>query len=270
MAAAIKGAVSRLVHNHAHRAEHFTERPEAYFAYLRGIQCLTDLTLPSVRKARRHFREALDQERHFGMALAGISRTLSLEWILTARGDEDLLRQAETLALKAMEKNNELADAYKELGVSRLYLGKIDESVEALSSAELLSPHYADVLYSHADSLVHAGDPKASLDKILHAMDLNPAAPDAYLWTAAGASFFLHSYEEAVGYIQRMRDSSAADRLAAACWGMLGDIARARRCRNRVLKDNPGFDLERWLQLIPIKEQWQRDLYHSSLKSAGF
>jgi DNA-binding SARP family transcriptional activator len=270
MAEAIKGAVSQLVQSHAQHAEHFTARPEAYFAYLRGIQCLTDLTLPSVRKARRHFREALDQERNFGMALAGISRTLSMEWILTARGDAELLRQAEVLALRAMAENEQLADAYKELGVSRLYLGKIDESVDALRSAETLSPHYADVLYSHSDSLVHAGNPQAALEKILYAMDLNPALPDAYLWTAAGASFFLHSYEDAIGYIQRMRDSSAADRLAAACWGMLGDVARARRCRNRVLKDNPGFDLERWLQVIPNKNKWQAELYRDGLMRAGF
>jgi DNA-binding SARP family transcriptional activator/tetratricopeptide (TPR) repeat protein len=270
MAGAIKGAVSSLVHNHAHRAEHFTERPEAYFAYLRGIQCLTDLTLPSVRKARRHFREALDQERHFGMALAGISRTLSLEWILTARGDEDLLRQAETLALKAMEKNNELADAYKELGVSRLYLSKFDESAESLGRAEDLSPHYADVLLSLSDSLVHGGQPDLALDKIGKALALNPIAPDTYYWSAAGANFLLGKYEAALDHVEKMANAKPADRLVAACWAMLGQNQNARRYRNRVLKDNPDFNLERWLSVVPLKFDWQRDHYRSALSRAGF
>lgn len=270
MAGAIKGAVSRLVHNHADRAEHFTERPEAYFAYLRGIQCLTDLTLPSVRKARRHFREALDQQRQFGMALAGISRTLSLEWILTARGDEDLLRQAETLALKALEENNDLADAYKELGVSRLYLSKFDESVESLGRAEDISPHYADVLLSLSDSLVHGGQPELALEKIGKALTLNPLAPDTYHWSAAGANFLLGRYETALEHVEKMANPKPADRLVAACWAMLGENQNARRYRNRVLKDNPDFNLERWLSVIPLKFDWQRDHYRSALSRAGF
>lgn len=270
MAGAITGAVSRMIHNHADRAEHFTERPEAYFAYLRGIQCLSDLTLPSVRKARRHFREALDQQRHFGMALAGISRTLSLEWILTARGDEDLLRQAETLALKAMEENNDLADAYKELGVSRLYLGKIDESVDALDRAEKISPYYADILSSYADSLVHASRPEAALTKISAAIEMNPLSPDNYLWIAASASFTNMDYHQALEFISKMKVSSPADRLAAACWAMIGDKVRARNCRARVLKDNPGFDFEKWLEMVPLKEHWHREIYREGLTKAGF
>ncbi|MCO5732378.1 hypothetical protein [Rhizobium sp. SSA_523] len=270
MADAIKGNVTQLVRDQASLADHFTDKPEAYFAYLRGIQSLSGITLPSVRKARRHFREALDHDKAFGMALAGVSRTLTLEWVLMARGDKQLLLQAENLALLAMDGNQQLSSAYKELGVSQLYLGKIDESVEALHTAEALSPHYADVLLSHSDSLVHASKPDLALAKIKQAMDLNPATPDTYLWTAAGASFFLHAYDEALSYLQRMRDSRSADRLAAACWAMLGETQRARRCRNRVLEDNPDFDLERWLSFIPIKEKWQRDLYHESLTKAGF
>ncbi|WP_246659094.1 hypothetical protein [Rhizobium sp. FY34] len=270
MAAAIRATITHLVGSQASLAEHFGEKPEAYFAYLRGVQSLSDLTLPAVRKARRHFREALDHDRSLGLAMAGISRTLSTEWILTARGDADLLAQAEKFALQAAEYSSEHASVYKELGVSRLYLGQFDESLDALQKAERINPNYADVLCSHADTLVHGGQPKAALKKIELAMGMNPLSPDTYLWTAAGASFFLGSYEEALGYVERMQDTRPADRLAAACWGMLGDTARARRCRLRVMRDNPGFDLENWLRTVPSREAWQHELYREALIRAGF
>jgi DNA-binding SARP family transcriptional activator/tetratricopeptide (TPR) repeat protein len=248
----------------------YHSRPDAYYAYLRGLQSLSKLDLPSIRKARRYFRQALDGDKSFSAARAGISRTLTMEWLLTARGDSELLQHAEEQAKIAVAENAEFAGAYKELGVSQLYGGKIDDSLAALGQAETFNPTYADVLYSHADSLVHASDPKAALDKISSAIALNPLSPDTYLWTAAGASYFLGEFRQALDYIGQMRDSAPASRLAAACWGMLGDMAKARSCRLRVLKSNPDFDLERWLKMVPHKEPWQTELYREGLIKAGF
>lgn len=251
-------------------ASDFQQRPDAYFAYLQGLKGLSTLTLPSVRKARKYFKQALEDERGFAAALAGMSRTLSIEWLLTARGDNELLLHAERLAQSAIRLHGPTASALKELGVSQLYLGKIDDSLDALSEAEAISPHYADALYSHADSLVHASKPAAALAKITSAITLNPLPPDTYFWTAAGASYFLGEYRQALSYIERMRDSRPASRLAAASWGMLGEVVKARACRLRVLKDNPSFDLNLWLKMIPHKENWQTELYRDGLLKAGF
>jgi DNA-binding SARP family transcriptional activator/tetratricopeptide (TPR) repeat protein len=248
----------------------FRANPEAYFAYLRGLQHLSSLTLPNLRRARAHFKEALTHQKGFSVALAGISKTLSMEWVLTARGDDELLAQAERLAGLAITEDGNCAGAFKELGVSQLYRRKIDESLFALGEAEKLSPHYADVLCSHADSLTHGSNPKAALEKVSSAISLNPLSPDTYFWTAAGANYFLQDYREALNQIERMRDPAPASRLAAACWGMLGETKKARAYKNRALSDNPDFNLERWLAMIPHKEAWQTELYREGLMKAGF
>jgi tetratricopeptide (TPR) repeat protein len=139
-----------------------------------------------------------------------------------------------------------------------------------LSNAEDLSPHYADVICSHADSLTHGANPKAALAKVAMALDLNPLAPDYYYWTAAGASYFLGEYTEALAYLDRMREPGPASRLAAASWAMLGDAAKAKTYRLRALRDNPNFDLEAWLSMIPNKEKWQTEHYREGLLKAGF
>nr|WP_321446150.1 hypothetical protein [uncultured Cohaesibacter sp.] len=267
---AIQSSIIDFTHSHSPTLNDFKANSDAYCAYLTGLQTLSKLTLPSVRSARRQFKESLNIQNKFSHALAGISRTLSMEWVLTAQGDADLLVEAERVASIAIEEDRQSAEAFKALGMSRLYLGKIDESLQALAEAEHLSPHYADVLCSYADSLTHGGDPKSSLAKINTAISLNPISPDAYFWSAAGACFFVGDYHQALDYINRMKDRSPALRLAAACWGMLGETAKARSYRSRVQKDNPQFQLNQWLSVVPLKEAWQIELYREGLKKAGF
>lgn len=266
----IRSVVAQRVEHKSAQTVDFKANPEAYFAYLRGLQSLSSVSLPSVRKARRHFREALDHQRGFALGMAGIARTLSLEWVLTARGDTELLIEAERLTSAAVERDETCSGALKELGVSQLYMGKIDESLDALQRAETVSPHYADALCSFADSLNHGSKPAAAYEKIMAAIDLNPLSPDTYLWTAAGASYFLGEHARAISLIERMRDPKPASRLAAACWGMLGNGAKARACRLKVMRDNPDFDVEKWLVMIPHKESWQTELYREGLLKAGF
>lgn len=248
----------------------YLAHPEAYYAYLAGLRNLSSVGLPEIRRARRDFRAALKHKPDFAPALSGMARTYAIEWILTARGDRELLSVAEHHAKGAIESNEDLPGAHREFGVVKLYQGDLDESLAALDLAENLSPHYADVLYSHADTLVHVSRPRDALDKLAKALSLNPLAPDTYFWSAAGASYFLENYEDAIGYVQRMKDKSPGDRLLAASWAMLGDQKKARAYRMRALKSNPTFDVDKWLAVVPMKEQWQKDLYREGLKKAGF
>ncbi|MCA1371256.1 adenylate cyclase [Bradyrhizobium sp. BRP14] len=254
------------------RPEHldYLAHPAAYYHYLGGLRRLSGLGLPEVRRARRDFRDALRYKQDFAPALSGIARTYATEWLLTARAEDELLSLAERHAKDAIESNERLPIAHREVGIVKLYQGDVDESLAALDLAEQLSPHYADVLYSHADTLVHASCPGKALEKLGKALSLNPLAPDAYLWSAAGASYFLGEYEQAIGFAYRMKDKTPSDRIVAASWAMLGDRKKARQHRMRALKANPTFDVDKWLAVIPFKEQWQKDLYREGLKKAGF
>ncbi len=244
--------------------------PQAYRRYLTGLQQLNRLTLPSIRAARRTFRDTLKDREDFAYAHSGLARTYTSEWVLTARGDSDLLLKAQEAALTAIEHSPEIASGHKELGRVRLYLGQLDESMEALDTAEKLSPHYADAIYTHADTLVHASQPRAGLEKIERALALNPLGPDEYFWSAAGASFFVEEYQKSVDYVQRMANPASAYRLLAASLAMAGDKQRAQHYRRKDLQENPQFSLQQWLAVVPIRERWQKDLYREGLMKAGY
>ena len=244
--------------------------PQAYHSYLVGASLMGKLTLPHIRRARAAFKEALKFNQDFSPAFTGLARTYTSEWLVTAQGNEELLGLAEQNALKAIERDEAFAGGYRELGVTKLYLGGVDDSVTALSHAEQLSPHFADVIYSHADTLVHAARPKEALVKIQKAISLNPLSPDSYLWCAAGANYFLEQYDDAIAFVEAMKDKAPAYRIAAASCAMIGDRRRAQFYRQRAEALNPVFDVEKWLAVVPFKEQWQKDLYREGLLKAGF
>ncbi|WP_064684911.1 hypothetical protein [Rhizobium bangladeshense] len=248
----------------------FEANPGAYHAYLVGSSLMSKLTLPHIRRARKAFKQSLSHKADFSASFTGLARTFTSEWLVTAQGDNELLHLAEQNALRAIERDPASAAGHRELGVTKLYLGDVDASVASLHLAEELSPHFADVIYSHADTLVHASRPGDALAKIQRAISLNPLAPDAYLWCAAGASFFLEQYEEAIAYVEAMKDKAPAHRIAAASCAMIGDRKRALFHRQRAESINPVFDVEKWLAIVPFKEHWQKELYREGLLKAGF
>jgi DNA-binding SARP family transcriptional activator/tetratricopeptide (TPR) repeat protein len=260
---------SELAENEEERLR-FEANPQAYHAYLAGSSLMSKLTLPHIRRARKAFKQSLSHKADFSPSFTGLARTFTSEWLVTAQGNNELLHLAEQNALRAIERDPSSAAGHRELGVTKLYLGDVDASVAALHLAEELSPHFADVIYSHADTLVHASRPGDALAKITKAIALNPIAPDAYLWCAAGASFFLEQYEQAIAYVEAMKDKAPAHRIAAASCAMIGDRKRALFHRQRAESINPVFDVEKWLAIVPFKEHWQKELYREGLLRAGF
>ncbi|OCP22437.1 MULTISPECIES: hypothetical protein [unclassified Ensifer] len=263
-------SVSGEIERHEATRSYLELNPIAYHRYLIGKRHLNRLTLPDLRRARKEMKAALQASPDFAPALSAMARTYSKEWLLTARGDIDLLKTAETFSTRAINARPDLADSYREFGVAKLLQGAFDESAEALELAETLGPHYADVIADHADTLVHCSRPMLALQKIERAIELNPLGPDSYLWTAAGANYAMSQFEASLDYISQMADPSLADRLSAANWAMLDQMDKARFYVRRVRETNPVFDVDQWLSAVPSKEQWHKDLYRTGLKRAGF
>ena len=166
----------------------------------------------------------------FVPAISGLARTYQREWLLLARGDSELLAEAERLARLALEIDPDDARGYRELGVCTLYAGRFDESLEALRQAEMRNPQYADLLVGLCGRA--AARLRASRRLRRSPSDrAQSALPGPYWWTAGGANFHLQRYAEAIECMSRMRDQSPAYRLLAASWAMLGDRATGVRLR---------------------------------------
>ena len=248
----------------------FEQDATAYHKYLQGQRWLSTLDLPHIRRARRAFRASAAISQDFVPAVSGAARTYQLEWLLTARGDNDLLVEAARLATQSIEIDPDDARGYRELGACNLYAGRFDESLAMMAEAELRNPQFADLLLDFGDALTHACQPDEALKKITHAIVLNPLAPDYYWWIAAGANYHLHRYREAIELIHRMRDQTPAFRLLAASWARLGERGKATEYVRKVLDIHPDFSVSNWLSILPIRDpQYEKD-YEDGLREAGF
>lgn len=244
--------------------------PSAYQFYLLGQKFARTLDLPSVRRARRAFKSSLSACADYVPALSGLARTLQLEWLLTARGDRDLIADAEKLANRALEIDPDDARGHRELAVCRLYLGHFDESLDAFTRAEQRNPQHADLIVDFADALEHACEPARALEKIARAIELNPICPDNYWWAGGGANYYLERYSDAIECMSRMRDPSPAYRLMAASWAKLGDREQARGYVRLAREIHPDFSVEGWLSIVPIRDPKFARHYEDGLREAGF
>lgn len=249
---------------------HFEENPAAYQRYLAGKRYIERLSVADLQRARGELEMALRTGGHFAPALSSMARTYSKEWVLTFGGDAALLDEAESYAMQAIAARRDIADGYRELGMTKVFRKASDESIEALKLAEALNPGHAGIIADHAEALLHASRPDLALTKIESAIALNPVSPDTYLWTASVASYTLGRFEAALDYIGRMANARLADRISAASWAMLGHEEKAGFFVRRVQRTSPDFDVDRWLSVVPFKEQWQRDIYREGLRRAGF
>jgi DNA-binding SARP family transcriptional activator/tetratricopeptide (TPR) repeat protein len=244
--------------------------PTAYHLFLAGQRFLRKLDLPHVRRARRAFRLSINSCPDFVPAISGLAQTFSMEWLLMARGDRDLVGEAERLAQRSLEIDPEDARGYRNLGLCHLYGGRFDESLEAFDNAEQRNPQHADLLVDFADALQHACEPRKALEKINGAIQLNPLCPDWYWWVAGGVNYHLEQYSDSIDCISRMRDKSPAFRLAAASWAMLGEREKAGEYVRMARDIHPDFSVNAWLSILPIKDPEFARRYEQGLREAGF
>lgn len=244
--------------------------PDAYRLYLLGRRELRALRLQDVRRARKFFAKAADEAPRFVPAQNGIARCLILEWLLLARTDRSLLRQAHGIATRAVAMDPFSGDARRELASATLFLGGLDGAADGFARAEQLAPHHADILADHANALTHCSEIELAVQRIRKAIDLNPLPPDDYLWTAGGALFLMEDYENALAYLTRMKQKEPANRLMAACLAMAGRRDDAAVYVRRALQNQPNFRIADWIATIPLRSYKHVEHYSHALSKAGF
>ena len=223
-----------------------------------------------MRKGRKYLAAATKRSPKFAPASSALARSYQLEWLLTARGDPDLLSQAEHYAQSAVEVDPYEARGFRELGFCSLYRKDFDLSIKNYEKAELLNPQYADILADYADALIHDGQIKQALEKIDLAIDLNPLCQDTYFWTLGSVLFFLGRYEDAIAALERMQDTVPVSRLLAVANALAGRLDEAGRLRARAMEIYPDMTIEGWLRIVSLRDPQHIRHYQEGLKAAGF
>ena len=146
-----------------------TTNPRAYDAYLRGRYLFSQRTEEPVTAAIGYFKQALQEDPHFGLAYSGLADCYAAGW-WTKRD----LYLAEEYARKALAIEPDLAEAHASLGLVYTYGGKFADAEKELRRALDLNRNYVMAHQWRALHLLFVGRLEEALAESDRARQLDP------------------------------------------------------------------------------------------------
>ena len=180
-----------------------TSDPEAYQLYLKGRFHLNRLTDDGFYKGRDYFQQAIDKDPNYAMAYVGLADSYNMLGGWNAISPNDGYPKSKAAALKALELDENLAEAHTSLGTVRFFYewdwaGAEREFKRAIE----LNPSYADAhqLYSYLLSAMGRFD--ESRAEMSRAQELDPLS----LVKVAGIGeilYYQRHYDQAIAQYQK-------------------------------------------------------------------
>ncbi len=97
-------------------AKHYTEDTEAYEAYIKGRYFWNKRTPEGIKKGISCFEDAIIKDPNYALAYAGLADSYATMIIFDEGRPDEIMRQAQSAALRALEIDDELAEAHASLG----------------------------------------------------------------------------------------------------------------------------------------------------------
>ncbi|MET0650207.1 MAG: tetratricopeptide repeat protein [Pyrinomonadaceae bacterium] len=184
---------------------HTTEVFEAHEAYLRGRYFWNKRNAEAVEKSVEHFRRAIDLDPTYAAAYAGLADAYSVlgGYRYGSLPADECFRRARAAALKAVEVDDELAEAHASLALVKAYQERDAEGAEwEFRRAVELNPSYATAHHWYSDFLAATGRGGEALAAAERAAELDPLSP--IISTTVGERlFFARDYERAAERLRR-------------------------------------------------------------------
>jgi serine/threonine protein kinase/tetratricopeptide (TPR) repeat protein len=196
-----------------------TENSEAYQLYLKGRYHWNKRTEDGLRRGVQFFREAIESDPSFAMAYAGMADcfiTMATNIPLPPR---ETMPKAKAAAMRAIELDDGLAEAWASLGAVRWWFDWDWEGAEeAYRRAIALNPNYATAHDGYAMLLSARRRFDEAVEQISKASDLDPLS--LIIAVHAGWPFyFARDFESA---IRRFRKALELDENFIPAHGWLG------------------------------------------------
>lgn len=153
----------------------FTENREAYESYLRGRYAWGRRTIEELKGGVEYFRQAIAKDADYSLAHAGIADCLLLLGQFGAERPRLIMPQAKAAALRAIQLDERLGEAYASLAQIRfIYEWDWPEAEDNFQQALRLSPTYPTAHQWHGEYLASLGLFDRGLAELKRARDLDP------------------------------------------------------------------------------------------------
>jgi adenylate cyclase len=251
-----------------------TDKIEAYLKFLEGYHYYNLFTPDALKLARQIFEEviALDPEYVSPYYLLG---HIQIQSILGTWGKNPAksLDQAYRLAQKGLAIDECHPGPLTVLG--RVYLMKkqFDKAISLFKRALELSPNHGPGHALLGAALSYAGEPEKAIPYCEKGLRLDPLSPTYCLWELAMAYRLTGRYEEAISSLKESLRHAPRAFWAylelAACSAALGRQNEARAAVSEIMRLNPEFSLEGYVETQPYKNPDHAKRFGDLLRKAG-
>ena len=171
---------------------------EAYELYLKGRFHWNKRNLEGLVKGAEYFQKAIDLDPTYAAAHAGLADTASRLGFWTDASPEESCARGKAAALRAIEMDNTLAEAFAGLGYALLHYDfDIRSAEEAIERAVELDPYNAIAYQQRGFCLAARGRAEESLTELDRALQLEPLSVH-FRWNRCMWLYFSRRYDEAV------------------------------------------------------------------------
>jgi TolB-like protein/Flp pilus assembly protein TadD len=171
---------------------------EAYELYLKGRFHWNKRTLEGLVKGAEYFQKAIDRDPTYAAAHAGLADAASRLGFWTDAPPEEACARGRAAALRAIEMDSTLAEAFAGLGYAQLHYDfDIPSAEEAIERAIELDPYNAVAVQGRGLCLAARGRVEDALAELGRAVQLEPLNVH-FRWNRCMFFYFSRQYEEAI------------------------------------------------------------------------
>jgi len=200
-------------------AKRHTDDLEAYDLYLRGLYLRRKLTEDSIPKAIEYFNQAIEKDPDNALAFAGLAYSYMVLTWYTPISPQEAYPKAKKAALKALELDDQLAEAYESLAGVSGYLewnweiakreikrvielkpgyawayfhlsnflscqARFDDAIKALQKALELDPLNVTFNRNLGENYFRAGQLEKAIETLQRTVEMDPTFPFTHLFLA--------------------------------------------------------------------------------------
>jgi eukaryotic-like serine/threonine-protein kinase len=149
----------------------------AYDTYLRGRHFFEQRGASSLGRALDHFQRAVQRDRGFARAHAGIAAVYSVLPLYARVSPDSVFQPGFAAATRAIELDSTLAEAYASRALLLNGRWRFDEAERDFRTAIRLDPRYAAAHQWYGELLLVQNRIRESLHQLSRAVDLDPLSP---------------------------------------------------------------------------------------------
>ncbi len=184
-------------------SKRYTANSEAYQLYLKGRYFSDKRTEEGLKRGLEHFQQAIDLDPNYALAYAGLADSYILLSMYGALPPKESLPRAKAMATKALEIDEELAEAHISLAFARMTNDRDWSGAEVeFKRAIELNPNHATAHHWYAEYLASLKRHDEAIAEIERAQELDPVS--LIVHTEVGRHFYYaRQYDRAIEQLRK-------------------------------------------------------------------